>query len=517
MLSGDFWKLVLTARRTTRAPSGLQVLVVVLLAMVPASRVLGQQALISTMVAEISEDQYRQYQQTIEDMGLGLYGGPAYNQGYRGRDTFLGTDTQGNHESQLYLVDQFAGWGLGVSVQGMFHNVVAELPGQVTPERIYVVGAHFDTTDVIPAPGGDDDASGTAGVLEVARVLSQYRFKSTIRFIAFNAEEDGLLGSVEYVLQEVAGHDENVLGMIALDMILRPQNDANPGLPIDLDLDCQYGAGDLAWVDQFINAATSYVSDLAIDPATPFMAVLGGSDHLSFSFFGYPALMCIENTEDEILGGSNSYYHTGQDFSGGPAGAAYDYAFATDVVRATAATLAEAAEILPEAIVATAATDRGWVYQNTPVVTQDRHMVTLTISVDDDPNGNTAYEATVTVDPASAGSVIVEPTANPLLWLIKGGISGVDPVGDVTLNVTVTGIDQGGEGETSAVVTVRQLGDVDGNGAAEPGDISLLIMALNGSPPTGYDDHAFDLDANGGAEPGDVQILINVLNGQPVP
>ncbi len=42
-------------------------------------------------------------------------------------------------------------------------------------------------------------------------------------------------------------------------------------------------------------------------------------------------------------------------------------------------------------------------------------------------------------------------------------------------------------------------------------------MKLNGIPPAGYHDNAFDLDANGGAEPGDVQILMNILNGLPVP
>ena len=56
-----------------------------------------------------------------------------------------------------------------------------------------------------------------------------------------------------------------------------------------------------------------------------------------------------------------------------------------------------------------------------------------------------------------------------------------------------------------------------GASAAEPGDVSLLIMKLNGLPPAGMHDRAFDIDANGGAEPGDVQVLINILNGLPVP
>ena len=93
----------------------------------------------------------------------------------------------------------------------------------------------------------------------------------------------------------------------------------------------------------------------------------------------------------------------------------------------------------------------------------------------------------------------------------------MDAVGDVQLDITVTGVDVGGEGQTTATLTVRLLGDIDGNGAPEPADVSVLIMKLNGVPPPGYHDNAFDLDGNGAAEPGDVQILMNILNGLPVP
>ncbi|MBN2584972.1 MAG: M28 family peptidase [Planctomycetes bacterium] len=477
----------------------------------------AQQPLIECMVDQCDEIQYQLYLQTIEDMGLGLYGGSLYDQGYRGRDTYWGIDMPGNEEARLYLVNQLTSFGLNVVVQGDFTNVVAELPGQVTPERIFIVGAHYDSTEAVPAPGGDDNASGTAGVLEAARIMSQYRFKSTIRFIAFNAEEDGLLGSLDYVLAEVFEHDENVVGMIALDMIVRPYNDDDPEAPIDLDLDCQYGVGDLAWVLDFIDAATAYVPDLAIDPETPFTAELGGSDHLSFTWFGYPAFMCIENTEEELFSDANPYYHTSDDFSRGPAGAQFDYVFATNVVRATVATLAEAAEIMPEAIAATAATDVSWVYQNTLVGTKGRHRAVMTIHVTDDPNGNAHYAVAVTVDPTSTGSVTLQSTANPLVWYVLGGTHDVAPVGNVKLNVTITGTDHGGSGKASAALTVRLLGDINVDGGVEPSDMSLLINDLNGMPlPAGYESRQFDLDANGGAEPGDLSLLINILNGLPV-
>jgi len=65
-------------------------------------------------------------------------------------------------------------------------------------------------------------------------------------------------------------------------------------------------------------------------------------------------------------------------------------------------------------------------------------------------------------------------------------------------------------------MTVRKLGDIDGNGGAEPGDMSLLVNRLNGMDTSGLPACAFDLDTNGGAEPGDMSLLVNILNGMPV-
>ena len=158
---------------------------------------------VDDVVDQVSQSQYATYQVKVQDMGLGLYGGTTYNQGYRNRDGWKGDGTLGNQEARLYLTNKFTSMGLTVSIQGDYKNVVAELRGTETPNTIYIVGGHYDHVGGIlhtgSFPGGDDNASGTAGVLEAARVLSQYQFKSTIRFIGFNAEEDGLLGSSDYV------------------------------------------------------------------------------------------------------------------------------------------------------------------------------------------------------------------------------------------------------------------------------------------------------------------------------
>lgn len=83
-------------------------------------------------------------------------------------------------------------------------NVVATLRGTTAPERMIVVGAHYDSRASDPmdvsgdAPGANDDGSGTALVLELARVLADQAFDATLVFIAFAGEEQGLLGATAW-------------------------------------------------------------------------------------------------------------------------------------------------------------------------------------------------------------------------------------------------------------------------------------------------------------------------------
>ena len=72
------------------------------------------------------------------------------------------------------------------------HNVVAELPGMRTPEQQVLVTAHYDSRVGV---GAADNASGTAAMMEVARVLSAHSFDKALVFIAFSSEEYGITGS----------------------------------------------------------------------------------------------------------------------------------------------------------------------------------------------------------------------------------------------------------------------------------------------------------------------------------
>lgn len=86
-------------------------------------------------------------------------------------------------------------------------NVIAVLKGTTDPDRVYVVSGHYDSMCTSPtdakcdAPGANDDASGTAAVIELARVMSKRKFDATIVFMTVPGEEQGLLGAAYYAEQ----------------------------------------------------------------------------------------------------------------------------------------------------------------------------------------------------------------------------------------------------------------------------------------------------------------------------
>lgn len=105
-------------------------------------------------------------------------------------------------------------------------NVVAVLPGTQleSKDRMYVVSGHYDSrvSDVMNdssyAPGANDDASGTAAVMELARVMSQYEFDGTLVFMAVAGEEQGLLGASHYA-EEAKQKNLNIAAMFTNDII----------------------------------------------------------------------------------------------------------------------------------------------------------------------------------------------------------------------------------------------------------------------------------------------------------
>jgi hypothetical protein len=113
----------------------------------------------------------------------------------------------------------------GISYQQWQYNVIASVAGRINRDSVCIMGAHYDdnlrTGDPFAfAPGANDNASGVAATLEMARVMKKYKYApvNTIEFIAFGGEELGLLGSVAYS-SEAVRHLEKIKLMLNNDMI----------------------------------------------------------------------------------------------------------------------------------------------------------------------------------------------------------------------------------------------------------------------------------------------------------
>jgi hypothetical protein len=187
-------------------------------------------------------------------------------------------------------------------------NVVAEKPGATKPDEIVLVTAHLDDMPSSgKAPGADDNASGSAAVLLAAKIMKNYTFDRTIRFVLFTGEEQGLLGSNQYA-KKVAADGDDIVGVLNMDMIawdkeggpvvrLHTRTNSNPGNP-----------GDKAIANLFIDVVNLYGLKGLLTPVIDPDGITA-SDHASFWSKGFAALLAIEDDQDDF----NDYYHTAND------------------------------------------------------------------------------------------------------------------------------------------------------------------------------------------------------------
>jgi hypothetical protein len=194
--------------------------------------------------------------------------------------------------ARMLLSSRFRAIGLEVeeitfpTARGMATNIVAKLPGRSRPDEIYVIGAHYDSTSEKPfelAPGAEDNASGAAGLLALARVFAEQAPEATLLFIAFSGEEQGLLGSRAWLNPWLtSGRASQIHGVFIMDMI---------GYSGDSELDCllETSPATRPFLDQ-IQAAH-------VDPELVLSESLDywGSDHVPFLDNKIPAVLFIEN------------------------------------------------------------------------------------------------------------------------------------------------------------------------------------------------------------------------------
>jgi hypothetical protein len=208
----------------------------------------------------------------------------------------------GNALAETYIKQKLQYYGLTTTIQSFSttgKNVYAVKPGTEFPNKKFIICAHFDDMPSgTLAPGADDNASGTAAVIEAARIFSQYSFPYTIVFALWDEEEQGLVGS-DYYATQAANAGDSILGVINMDMIAYDGN--NDG---NADVHTSSIANTTALKDKMleINLAYGINLDLDVVPAQPY------SDHQSFLDQGYSAILLIEDDND-----FHPAYHTVND------------------------------------------------------------------------------------------------------------------------------------------------------------------------------------------------------------
>ncbi len=209
----------------------------------------------------------------------------------------------GNNDAADYIKERLEAFGLPVVQQDYSaggRNIIATQTGVTNPNNIYIISAHYDAVNLY---GADDNASGTAAIIELARILSAYCTDNTIVYALWDEEETGLNGSAYYAQQAQANGD-NILGNFNIDMMgYDADNDKN------FDIDVRNIAGSIAMKDDIISVLNNpaYGLDLVVnvvDPGT------GSSDHGSFWNNGYSAVLFGEcwSKNDKTSG-----YHSSND------------------------------------------------------------------------------------------------------------------------------------------------------------------------------------------------------------
>lgn len=226
-----------------------------------------------------------------------------------------------------YITDQFVSFGYDPTVQTYdvhkipVENIEAALPGTTDPGSVVVVGAHYDS--VTDCPGANDNATGIAATLELARRFARVPRRKTIRFVAFVNEEPPFfqtpqMGSVVYA-NGAKARGEKIVAMLSLETIgYYSDEPGSQQYPPPFNLMFPDRGNFIGFVSNLgsarllrnahraFRARTSFPIHSA--PAPESLAGVGWSDQWSFWRAGYPAIMVTDTAPYRY-----PWYHTAQD------------------------------------------------------------------------------------------------------------------------------------------------------------------------------------------------------------
>ena len=225
-------------------------------------------------------------------------------------------EPEANESAALWIAAQLQRWGYRVQLQGEWRNVVA-LPKKLSGPLL-LVGAHYDS--IAGCSGADDNASAVAAMLECARVCSVHQPSPPVCFVAFNREEDNLLGSRDFV-KWLATEDRiqvsraHILEMVGFASDQHGSQRIPPGLPVRVS-DIGNFLGLLAnrishpVLDAALVCASTYLPGLSVIGLRVtlglerYFPVLLRSDHAPFWQSNIPAMMWTDTSEFR-----NPFYH----------------------------------------------------------------------------------------------------------------------------------------------------------------------------------------------------------------
>jgi leucyl aminopeptidase len=214
-----------------------------------------------------------------------------------------------------------------VSYEQWQYNVIATIEGTVFPDSLCVIGAHYD--DIVSsgdpftvAPGANDNASGVSSVLEIARVMKKHNYvpESTIKFIAFGAEEIGLLGSKDFAA-DPNGFSSEIRFMLNFDMVAYEPGDNSASWYVNI-LDYDNSHNLRKEVEQISVRYTllQYKNDNTYNKS---------SDSYPFFTNGYKALFFFSDKGDP-------YYHSTNDLA-----VNFNFEYCREIVKIGCAVLAD--------------------------------------------------------------------------------------------------------------------------------------------------------------------------------
>jgi hypothetical protein len=236
------------------------------------------------MIQQVNESTLENHIQTIQDFGPHPTGSIELE------------------EVKDYLYQQLNEYDLSVDLKPWKYkfksgyNVEATLPCIGSSNGIVIICAHYDSVAV--SPGADDDGSGVASVLTIAEIMSETECNSTIKFVLFSGEEQGLYGSHKYA-EEAYENQENIIGVICLDGVGYADN---------------YLSGHT--IKNFADESSDWIVDISRSIIEEYNEYVNLeilrfpneriSDHHSFYELGFQTSYFLEYT-------INPYYHTSED------------------------------------------------------------------------------------------------------------------------------------------------------------------------------------------------------------